>query len=98
MVIWLVLTRVQNEEISYWRLGSCVSWTCFRERGKGGTSLEYHVLFSGLLLGGANVEKQGDYQEKKFFIDNTVQVLIPFKEKHRGLLKLHVQLGEGVSL
>ena len=44
------------------------------------------------------MEKQCDYQEKKFFIDNTVQVLIPFKERHRGLLKLHVQLGEGVSL
>ena len=44
------------------------------------------------------MEKRGDYQEKKFFIDNTVQALIPFKERHRGLLKLHVRLGEGVSL
>ena len=38
--------------------------------------LECHVLFLGLLLGGANVERQGDNQEK-FFIDNTAQALIP---------------------
>ena len=31
MVIWLVLTRVETEEISYERLGSCFSWTFFRE-------------------------------------------------------------------
>ena len=29
MVIWLVLTRVETEEISYERLSSCFSWTCF---------------------------------------------------------------------
>ena len=29
MVIWLVLTRVETEEISYKRLSSCFSWTCF---------------------------------------------------------------------
>ena len=34
MVIWLVLTRVETEEISYERLGSCFSWTCFRGWGK----------------------------------------------------------------
>ena len=35
----------------------------------GGTPLEYHVLlFLGLLLGDANVEKRGDDQEKKFFL------------------------------
>ena len=39
--------------------------------------VECHVLFWGLLLGGANVEGRGDDQEKKFFIDNTAQALIP---------------------
>ena len=34
MVIWLVLTRVETVEISYEWLGSCFSWTCFREWGK----------------------------------------------------------------
>ena len=49
-----------------------------------------------MLLGSANLEKQGDDQKKKFFMDNTVQALIPFKERHRGLVKLYVQLAEGV--
>ena len=31
MVIWLVLTRAETEEISYERLVSCFSWTCFRK-------------------------------------------------------------------
>ena len=56
------------------------------------------MLFLGLLLGSANLEKQGDDQTKKFFMDNTVQALIPFKERHRSLAKLHVPLGEGVSV
>ena len=43
------------------------------------------------------MEKWGDDQEKKFFIDDTAQALIPFKERHKSLLKLHVQLGEGGS-
>ena len=36
-----------------------------------------------------------DHQDNKFPID-VVQVLILFKEGHRGQLKLHVHLGEGV--
>ena len=45
------------------------------ERGGGGAPLEYHVLiFLGLLLGGANMEKRGDDQERTFFLANTVQV------------------------
>ena len=35
------------------------------------------------------MEKRGDDQEKKFFMGNTVHALIPFKERHRSLLKLH---------
>ena len=44
---------------------------------KSGTPLECHVLLLGLLLGGPNVEGQGDLQEKKFFTDNTAHGLIP---------------------
>ena len=39
--------------------------------------MECHVLFLGLLLGGTNVEGRGKDQEKKLFIDNTAQALIP---------------------
>ena len=54
-----------------------MSWTCFRGRGKSETPLECHILFLELLLGGTYVERRGDNQEKKFFIDNTAQALIP---------------------
>ena len=40
------------------------------EGGKNGTPLEFHVLFLGLLLGGANVERRGDNQEQKLLIDS----------------------------
>ena len=60
--------------------------------------MECHVIFLGLPLGGTNAERRGDEQEKKLFIDITAQDRIPFKERHRGLLKLHLQLGEGVSV
>ena len=40
------------------------------------------------------MEKRGEHQEKKFFINNAAQALIPFKEGHRGLLKLYIYLGE----
>ena len=46
-------------------------------------------------MGGSNVEKWGNYQRKKFFINNSVEALIPLKEKHQGLLELHVPLGLG---
>ena len=60
--------------------------------------MELPVLFWKLLLGGENVEKWSDHQEKKFFTDNAVQVLIPFQGGHRGLLKLYVHLGEGIRI
>ena len=37
-----VLRRVENEEISYWQMVSCVSWPCFQERSGG----DYGVLES----------------------------------------------------
>ena len=59
MVIWLVLTRVETEEISYERLGSCLSWTCFREWGEsvGSRWRNWIYFFGWLLLGGSNAEK-----------------------------------------
>ena len=43
-----------------------------------------------------NAEKWSEHQEKKFFINKSVEVLIPLKEGYQGLLKLHVTLeGEG---
>ena len=59
---------------------------------------EYTFLV-GFLLGGSNVKKCGDHQKMKFFINNSVEAVIPFKEKHQGVLKLHVPLvkGEGSS-
>ena len=44
------------------------------------------------------MEKRGDDQEKKFFMDNIVQARIGFKPRHWGLLKLHVKSREGVSV
>ena len=81
MVIWLVLTRVvETEEISYERLGSCFSWTCFRGVGaKCGRPMKLVYFFWGLLLGGSNAEKWDDHKKKKFFISNSVEVVISFK-------------------
>ena len=41
---------------------------------------------------GSYMEKWGDYQKKKFFIDNSIKALILFKEEYQGLSKLHVSL------
>ena len=44
------------------------------------------------------MEKWGDHQMMKFFINNSVATLILFNEGHQGLLKLNVSLGEGVGV
>ena len=54
--------------------------------------LKLYKLFLGLLLGGWNAAKCGDHQKKKLFINNAVESLIPSKEDHEGLLRLHVPL------
>ena len=93
VVILLALKRSEIEEISYWWLSSCVSWTCIQGVGEDrGIAIAWTFLM-GLWLGSSNVEKCGDHWRKKFFINNPVEALIPFKEKHQGLLKLHVPLG-----
>ena len=43
---------------------------------------EWEVGVWGLLLGGSNVEKWGDHQKKNFFINNSIEAVISFKEKH----------------
>ena len=35
-------------------------------------------------MGGSNAQKWGDHERKKFFINNSVEGLIPSKEKHQG--------------
>ena len=49
-------------------------------------------LFGGVLLGGSNEKKRDDHRNKKFFINKSVKALIPLKEGHQSLLKLHVLL------
>ena len=46
-------------------------------------------------MGGSYAEKWGDHQKNKFFIDNSVETLIPFKEEDQGLLKLYVPFRVG---
>lgn len=41
---------------------------------------------------GSVANKWADHRQKKFYLNNTVEDLIPFKEEHQGLLKLHVPL------
>ena len=60
--------------------------------------MNLHILFLGLLLEDSNGEKRSDHQKKKFFIRNSVEALIQFKEKDLGPMKLHVTrntFGEG---
>ena len=61
--------------------------------GKGERPLKFHILFWALFLEDSNAEKLGNCQQKKFFINNSVEATIPLKEKHQGLLlKLRVPL------
>ena len=80
MVIWLVQTGVKTDEISYERLGSYFSWTCFRgweESVRSPWNCIY--CFGGLLLEGSNAEKWVDHQKKKFFINNSDEAVILFQ-------------------
>ena len=56
-----------------------------------------HDHIGGLQLGSSDAEKWDDHHRKKFFTNNSVEALIPFKEEHQGgpILKLHVPLGCG---
>ena len=52
MVIWLVLIRVETEEIIYKRLGSWFSWTCFRGWGESvGGLWNWIYNFWGIVVG-----------------------------------------------
>ena len=56
--------------------------------GKCGRPVKLDIYFFGeLLLGGSNAERWSDHKKKKFFINNSVEVKISFKEKHQSLLK-----------
>ena len=39
----------------------------------------WKYFLGGLLLGSSNAEKWGDHKNKKFFINNSVKVVISFK-------------------
>ena len=63
--------------------------------------LEVHVyLFGRIVVGKFKCGKMGDHQRKKFFINNSVEVVIPFNKVHPVLLKLPVSLvwGWGVRV
>ena len=76
-----MLTRVETEEISYERSGSCFSWTFFRGwgGGSGGGQCNWIYCFWGLLLGVSNAKIWGEHKKEKFVINNSVQVVISFK-------------------
>ena len=59
-------------------------------RGENKWALKFYILF-----GDCGWEVQM-YKKKKFFINNSFEAVIPFKEKYQGLLKLHLSL-RGVS-
>ena len=55
------------------------------------------TFLGGLQLGSSNVEKWVDHQRKKFFINNSVEALIPFRGTSGPILKMHVLLGVGLG-
>ena len=72
MVIWLVLTRVETEEISYERLSSCFSWTCFSGWVGGGGSVggRWNWTYFGLLLGGSNAREVAQFSACGVSVDD----------------------------
>ena len=84
VVTWLVLRRVEIEEISYWQKGSCLFWPCFW--GKGGREGCETIGIAMYFIWGKN-------RKKKFFTSNSMEALTMFNEEHQGLLKLQFPLG-----
>ena len=72
------------------RLGTWERWECGEvgkvgreQRGRMELPLELHVPFWRIVV--RKFLWWGDHQRKKFFINNSVETLIPFKGKHQGL-------------
>ena len=68
-----------------------------REGGGGGLGecrrpLKLDILFWEIVVG---TFKWGGHLKKKFFINNSVEAIIWFKEKYQGLLNLHGLLEGG---
>ena len=61
--------------------------------GREGVSETAFAFLGRFLLGDLNAKKWSDHQKKKFFINKSVEALIPLKEGYQGLLELHVPLG-----
>ena len=55
------------------------------KRQDGSTTGIACTFLGGLQLGSSNAEKWFDHQREKFFINNSVEALIPFREEHQGL-------------
>ena len=55
--------------------------------GKYGRPMKLDIRFWGIVIGRFNAEKWGDHKKKKFFINNFIEVVISFKQKHQSLLK-----------
>ena len=56
-----------------------------------------HIFFTGLLLGGLNVEKWVDHQKKKFFISHSNFMYLWEREKKECSLKQKNKVLEGFS-
>ena len=67
-------------------------------KGEGWDAVGMSCSLSGIAVRKGKCGKTRLRSREKFFIDNSAQGLITFKERHRGLLKLYLQLGEGVSV
>ena len=66
---------------------------CHLDSFEGGTSRWNSIyIFGGIVVGRFKWGKKGWPSKKQILINNPV---IPFKEEHQGLLKLHVPLGRG---
>ena len=43
------------------------------------------TCLGGFLMGGSNIEKWGDHRNRNFFMNNSVEALVPLKEGHHVL-------------
>ena len=70
--------------------------------GGGGGRRNCICLFGEMCSGGgSDAEKRSNHQNKRFFMNNSVEALIPFNEGYQSLLKVHVpffRVGEKLGL
>ena len=82
MVIWLLLTMTETEEISYERLGWCFSWICFRGcGGECGRPMKLDILFWGIVVGRFKCGKMGWPLKETFFVKTIFCYLLGFLKR-----------------